>query len=219
MSVTLLRNNRHVHGILDDRESAFHVLTWSSLRYTAHSRHANMGLLMHPYDEAKVDWNGNVKGGTSKRDMIREPLEVIFHPPALHNLIDELRIFFRERYRDLTSDAKAYPQLYPALEAEHHKKCEVMQKCGSLVDIFRRWLVSGDWSEDCAAQENYIQENYIQESYTYKRKALKPPTDSHRSSKSQKGNPPTSYRSSKSQKSNPPTNSSKSRRSNGGSRK
>jgi len=173
---------------------------------------------MDPYDEAKVDWDGNVEGGSGKMNMIQSGLKVIFHPPALHQLIDDLRIFFRERYRDLTSDAKAYPQLYPALEAEHHKKCEVMQKCGSLVDIFRRWLASGDWSEDRAAQENYIQENY-----TYKRKALGPPTDSRRSSKSRKGNPPTnSYRSSRSRKSNPPTNSycsSKSRRSNGGSRK
>ena len=208
-----------MHQILDDRESAFHVLTWSALRYTAHSHQDDVGPQMKPYDEVDVYHDGNVKRGFYKELMIRKPLEVTFYPPALYNLIDELHIFFRERYKDLTSDAKAYPQLYPALEAEHHKKYEVMQKCGSLVDIFRRWLVSGDWSEDCAAQENYIQENYIQESYTYKRKALKPPTDSHRSSKSQKGNPPTSYRSSKSRKSNPPTNSSKSRRSNGGSRK
>ena len=218
MSVTLLENNQHVHGIIDDRESAFHLLTWSALRYTAHSRHANMGLLMDPYDEAKVDWDGNVEGGSGKKNMIQNGLKVIFHPPALHKLIDNVRIFFRERYRDLKSDAQTFPQLYPALEAEHHKKCEVMQKCGTLVDIFRRWLASGDWSEDCAAQENYIQENY-----TSKRKALGSPTDSRRSSKSRKGNPPTnSYRSSKSRKSNPPTNSyhsSKSRRSNGGSRK
>ena len=62
MSVALLWNNQHVHGILDDWESAFHVLTWSSLHYTAHSRHANIGLLMYPYDEAKVDWDKNVKG-------------------------------------------------------------------------------------------------------------------------------------------------------------
>jgi len=83
-----------VHGILDNWESAFHVLTWSSLCYTAHSRHSNMGLLMHPYNEVKVDWDENVKRGDSKINMIREPLEVIFYPPALHNLIDELRILF-----------------------------------------------------------------------------------------------------------------------------
>jgi len=33
-----------------------------------------MGLLIHPYDEAKVDWDGNVKGGDSKINMIWEPL-------------------------------------------------------------------------------------------------------------------------------------------------
>ena len=218
MSVTLLENNQHVHGIIDDRESAFHLLTWSALRYTAHSHRDDVGPQMLPYDEAVAYRDGNVKGGSGKKDMIQNGLKVIFHPPALHKLIDNVRIFFRERYRDLKSDAQTFPQLYPALEAEHHKKCEVMQKCGTLVDIFRRWLALGDWSEDCAAQENYIQENY-----TSKRKALGSPTDSRRSSKSRKGNPPTnSYRSSKSRKSNPPTNSyhsSESRRSNGGSRK
>jgi len=76
--------------------------------------------------------------------------EVIFYPPALHKLINDLHIFFREHYRDLTSNALAFPQLYPALEAEHHKKCEVMQKCDLLVDIFQQWLVLGDWLEDCA---------------------------------------------------------------------
>ena len=135
MSVTLLENNQHVHGIIDDRESAFHLLTWSALRYTAHSHQDDVGPQMKPYDEVDVHRDGGVEGGRLKGYMIQDPLKVTFHPPALHELIDDLRIFFRERYRGLTSDAKAYPQLYPALEAEHHKKCEVMQKCGSLVDI------------------------------------------------------------------------------------
>ena len=178
-----------MHGILDDRESAFHVLIWSSLRYTAHSRHANMGLLMHPYDEAKVDWNGNVKGGDSKINMIREPLEVTFYPPALHELIDGLRGWFCERYSILgrnaltsseNSDAESV-KIFDAVEARYHRQCEKMRKRAALVRIFRRKLASGDWSEDCAAQENY----------TRKRKALDRPTDPCRSSKSRKGNPPT----------------------------
>ena len=185
MSVALLRNNRHVHGILDDRESAFHVLTWSSLRYTAHSRHANVDLLMDPYDEAKVDCDGNVEGGSGKELMIQKPLRVTFHPPALHKLIDELRILFRERYRELTGDTQTFPlsnespsQIYAAVEAEHHKRCEAMKARGAFEYVFRRRLASGNWSEDCAAQENY----------TRKRKVSHPPTTSYHSSKSRKSN-------------------------------
>ena len=55
MSIALLQNRKHEHEILDNLESAFHVLTWSTLHYTAYSSHANMGLLIDPYDEAKID--------------------------------------------------------------------------------------------------------------------------------------------------------------------
>ena len=83
MSAALLQNNQHVHEILDDWESAFHLLTWSALRYTPH---------MKPYDEMDVYCNGNVKGGFHKELMIRKPLEVTFYPPTLHELIDGLRV-------------------------------------------------------------------------------------------------------------------------------
>ena len=185
MSVALLQNNWYVYGILDDQESAFHVLTWSSLHYTAHSRHANVDLLMDPYDKAKVDCNGNVEEGSGKELMIQKPLQVTFHPPALHKLIDELHILFWERYSELTGDAQTFPlsnespsQIYAAIEAEHHKRCEVMKARGAFEYVFRRRLASGDWSEDCAAQENY----------THKRKVSHPPTTSYHLSKSHKSN-------------------------------
>jgi len=63
-----------MHGILDDQESAFHVLIWSSLCYTVHSRHANVDLLINPYDKTKVDCDGNVEGGSGKELMIQKPL-------------------------------------------------------------------------------------------------------------------------------------------------
>ena len=85
MSVFLLQNNQHVHQILDDQESAFHVLTWSALRYTAHSHQDDVGPQMKPYDEMDVHCNGGVEGGKLKRDIIREPLQVIFHPPCFTN--------------------------------------------------------------------------------------------------------------------------------------
>ena len=113
------------------------MLTWSILHYTAHSYQDDVGPQMKPYDEVDVHRDGGVEGGRLKRDMIQNGLKVIFHTPVLHKLINNLCIFFQERYRDLISDALAFPQLYFALEAKHHKKCEVMQKFGSLVDIFR----------------------------------------------------------------------------------
>ena len=189
MSVALLQNEEHKHGILDDRESFFHVLTWFALRYTPHSHRDDVEPHIIPYNEVVVYRNGTVRGGFRKWGMIQSAFKVTFHPPALHKLIDDLRILFRERYRDLTSDAKRFPlndvddesssQLYAAIEAEHHKRCEAMQARGAFEYVFRQRLASGDWSEDCATQENY----------TRKRPALDPPpASSCCSSKYRRGN-------------------------------
>ena len=185
MSVALLQNreHEHEHEILDDRESAFYVLTWSALRYTAHSRHATMGLLMDPYDEAKVDWDGTVMGGWLKKHMIRSPLEATFHPPALHALIEELCAWFDERYRVLERRSLIFSgergaEYFDAVKAHHLKSCEMMRENGSLVRVFRQSLASCDWSDDDMTQENN----------TYKRKVLDLTPHSPRSSKFRKGN-------------------------------
>ena len=184
MSVALLQNDRHVHEILDDRESAFHVLTWSALRYTAHSSRDDVGPHMKPYNEIDVYRNGNVKGGFRKELMIRKPLEVTFYPPALHNLIEDLRIWFEERYRVVKRNVRfpQGPKNFPNANdvandaAQHDELCEVMRTQGTLVAIFRQWLAE-DWPEDDTAQDNY----------TRKRKASHSPTTSYCSSKSRKG--------------------------------
>ena len=189
MSVALLQNTQDVHEILDDRESAFHVLTWSALRYTAHSSRDDVGSHMKPYDEVDVHRNGCVEGGRLKRDMIREPLQVIFHPLELHELIDELRRWFCERYRILEPDVEiplgegtgakiTITNNLDAAKTRHDRLCEAMRQRDTLVRVFRQKLASGDWSEDCVAQDNY----------TRKRKALDQPTSSHHSSKSRKSN-------------------------------
>ena len=161
MSVALLRNNRHVHGILDNRKSVFHVLTWSLLRYTAHSRHANMGLLMHPYDEAKVDWNGNVKGGDSKINMIREPLEVTFYPPALHELIDDLRTLFELRYPPLS--VTSCDDVHCLWKARNARRLQQMKCRDGLVRIFREWLRSSDWLPADTAKANALGKRVAQD--------------------------------------------------------
>ena len=83
---------------------------------------------MKPHNEVDVHRDGGVEGGRLKGYMIQNSLKVIFYPPMLHKLINDLHIFFQKHYRDLASDALAFPQLYPALETKHHKKCEC---CGN----------------------------------------------------------------------------------------
>ena len=189
MSVALLQNTQDVHEILDDRESAFHVLTWSALRYTAHSSRDDVGSHMKPYDEVDVHRNGGVEGGRLKGYMIQNGLKVIFHPPELHELIDVLRRWFRERYKTLEPDVEiplgegtgakiTITDNLDAAKIHHDRVCEAMRQRDTLVCVFRQKLASGDWSEDCAAQDNY----------TRKRKALDQPTSSHHSSKSRKSN-------------------------------
>ena len=65
--------------------------------------------------------NGTVEGGFCKRGMIQSALEVTFHPPALHELIDN------SCFMSDTSDAKRFllgdessSQFYAAAKAEHH---------------------------------------------------------------------------------------------------
>ena len=189
MSVALLQNTQDVHEILDDRESAFHVLTWSALRYTPHSSRDDVGLHLMPYDEVIAYRSGAVEGGSGKMYMIQNGLKVTFHPPELHNLIDELRRWFRERYKTLEPDVEiplgegtgakiTITDNLNAAKTHHDRVCEAMRQRDTLVRVFRQKLASGDWSEDCVAQDNY----------TRKRKALDQPTSSHHSSKSRKSN-------------------------------
>ena len=93
ISIALLQNRKHEYEILDDLESALH--------YTAYSRHANIGLLIDPYDEVKIDWDGTVVKGQLKSNIIYHPLKVLFHLPVLHTLIEEFCAWFDECYRIL----------------------------------------------------------------------------------------------------------------------
>ena len=183
MSVALLQDEEHKHEILDDRESVFHVLTWSALRYTPHSHQDDVEPYLKPYDEVLAHRDGTVTGGTLKKDMIRSPLRVTFYPPALHALIEELCAWFDERYRVLQRRSLIFSverggEYFDAIKAHHHKFCEMMRENGSLVRVFRQSLASGDWSNDGVAQENK----------TRKHKALDLTPDSPRSSKFRKVN-------------------------------
>ena len=135
MSVALLENNQHVHGILDDRESAFHVLMWSALHYTAHSSRDDMGPHLKPYDEMDVYHNENVKGGSRKKNMIWDPLKVIFHPPVLHKLIDNLHALFDLHYLPLS--VTLCNDIHCIWKARNARHLEQMKCHDGLVRIFR----------------------------------------------------------------------------------
>ena len=161
MLVFLLQNNQHVHQILDDRESAFHVLTWSALRYTAHSHQDDVGPQMKPYDEVDVHRDGGVEGGRLKRDMIQNGLKVIFHPPALHKLIDDLRALFDLRYPPLS--VTSYDDVHCLWKARNARRLQQMQCRDGLVRIFREWLRSSDWLPADTAKANALGKRVAQD--------------------------------------------------------
>ena len=56
---------------------------------------------MKPYDKVDVHYNGSVEGGRLKRDIIQNGLKVIFHPPVLYKLINDLYALFGLHYLPL----------------------------------------------------------------------------------------------------------------------
>ena len=171
MSVALLQNDHHVHEILDDRESAFHVLTWSALRYTAHSSRDDVGPHLKPYDEMDVYHNGNVKGGSRKKNMIRDPLKVTFHPPALHKLIDDLRALFDLRYPPLS--VTLCDDIHCIWKARNARRLEQMKCRDGLVRIFREWLRSPDWLSADMARANALGKRAAQDTNSRPSKSQK----------------------------------------------
>jgi len=161
MSVFLLQNNQHVHEILDDWESAFHVLTWSALRYTAHSSWDDVGSQMKPYDEVDVHRDGGVEGGRLKRDMIHHGLKVIFHPPPLHNLIEDLRSLFDLRYPPLS--VTSHDDIYGLWKARNARRLKQMKDRDGLVRTFREWLRSPEWLPADTAKANALGKRVAQD--------------------------------------------------------
>ena len=102
-----------------------------------------MDLLIDPYNEAKVNCDGNVEGGSGKKLMIQKPLRITFHPFVLHKLIDKLHILFQKRFRELIGNTQIFPlsnesllQTYAAIKAEHHKCYEAMKAHGVFEYVF-----------------------------------------------------------------------------------
>jgi len=89
-----------------------------------------------------------------------DPPRVTFRPPALHKLINELCIWFKERYRVLERcpwmfSEESDPEDYDAIEARHRTLCEVIAKTWHVSTRFptkacvgwlvRRWCDPRKW--------------------------------------------------------------------------
>ena len=156
--------------ILDDRESAFHVLTWSALHYTPYSHQDDVGPQMKPYDEVDVHRDGGVEGGRLKGYMIQNGLKVIFHPLTLHKLIDDLRALFELHYLPLL--VTSYNDVHCLWKARNVRRLHQMKCRNRLVRIFREWLRWSDWLPvdtakanalgKCVAQDTNLQPSKLQ---------------------------------------------------------
>jgi len=67
--------------------------------------------------------------------MIQNSLKVIFHPPALHKLIDDLRALFGLRYLPLS--VTSYDDIHCLWKARNARRLQQMQCHDGLVRIFR----------------------------------------------------------------------------------
>lgn len=120
MSAALLKNPSAPHLLEDDRESCFHVLVWTALKYSKHRTcepalrpssdrdpPASGGDIMEflrAFDEAYADAAGNVRGGQLKSGVLVTGslcLKVRFEKrPLLDKLVDDLNRIFQVRYEN-----------------------------------------------------------------------------------------------------------------------
>src|SRR5215469_3903147 len=108
ISAALLSNKNQIHGLLDDQESALHLLTWIALRYTNHNLEPdNLKPLMEMFDEAFTSTQG-VSGGRLKEHAITSKAitRVQFTGrPQLDALLLELTELFGPRYQRVPNEA------------------------------------------------------------------------------------------------------------------
>ena len=111
MSAAILQDPKKVHEISDDRESAFHVLTWTALCYGHHNQtHPDcLREYLAPYDYS-YSAGKFVKGGELKRDALMQSVlseKVTFNTP-FNRLIADLTAHLRSRYVQIKAKDQAY---------------------------------------------------------------------------------------------------------------
>ena len=103
MSSALLKNPELPQDLEDDRESAFHVLSWIALRYTKHNELNGLSRLLSAYDEC-YDTAAGPRGGDGKIAFMTQAWTMTFNErPALTELIASLAETFNVRYAKITA--------------------------------------------------------------------------------------------------------------------
>jgi len=90
---------------------------------------------MKLYNEAVTYQDKNVEGGSDKKNMIQNGLNVIFHLSILHKLINDLCVLFDLYY--LLLSVTLYDDIHCIWKARNARCLEQMKDCDGLVRIFR----------------------------------------------------------------------------------
>ena len=160
-------NPGYRQDIEDDRESAFHVMTWTALRYISHDHMEAKDLqtCLEPHDQTTVLRGGVIGGGTLKRDMLEHRFKFTFKDrPQFNALLEELRVAFAQRYKELPPDSEIKelaqergetPEDYlkPLLKVRA-RHIQQIKESKWFVDILRKHLQSGNWPENDGAEAN-----------------------------------------------------------------
>ncbi|KAF9489175.1 hypothetical protein BDN71DRAFT_1512378 [Pleurotus eryngii] len=101
MSANLTMNPETAsHGLLDDRESALHVLMYMAIRYLHHDKVKYLRRHLAMFDDCYVLGDGSLCGSQSKESTIMTGgLHIKFEIPAIKKLIDRLCEHFAGLYR------------------------------------------------------------------------------------------------------------------------
>ena len=99
MSAALLQNPELRQDLQDDRESAFHVVSWIALRYTKHNKLHELSSLLDVYDECH-DTAAGARGGRGKLAFMDHDCKTLEFDRrhALTELIRSLAMTISARY-------------------------------------------------------------------------------------------------------------------------
>ncbi|KZP26623.1 hypothetical protein FIBSPDRAFT_928568 [Athelia psychrophila] len=172
ISCYLLKEPNPTHTIMDDRESALHLLTWLVLRHVKHNISPEKTTsLLAAFNEVRWNYEGVVTGGLQKRSNLIEgyqvPSELVFEDEDvrhLKGLIDDLAAIFAVRYRglpsaqdaedlqdlqDLFKDQPAVLELCTVGHVSHiyHTNMTLLKESGWLVKTLRDHIASHEWPE------------------------------------------------------------------------
>lgn len=140
MSAAILQDPKKVHEISDDRESAFHVLTWTALCYGHHDQtHPDrLREYLAPYDYS-YSAGKFVKGGELKRDALMQSVlsdKVTFNPP-LNRLIADLTAHLRTRYVQIKPRDRVYLESLATKIINLEQVAERTESQNEVLEVYR----------------------------------------------------------------------------------